>query len=114
MNIEIDHGVKQTTSDTQEIKANSRVIKGFSKLTKLEKINFVSENFFTDSKRAKNDLLKFWHSDENVQKVIDDFSENTLSNYFFPIGVVPNVVINDKVFCGICSERSTRYRNYNC
>ena len=99
MNIEIDHGVKQTTSDTQEIKANSRVIKGFSKLTKLEKINFVSENFFTDSKRAKNDLLKFWHSDENVQKVIDDFSENTLSNYFFPIGVVPNVVINDKVFC---------------
>ena len=41
------------------------------------------------------DLLKsFWHSDYSKQKVFDEFSENTISNFYIPYGVAPNVVVN--------------------
>lgn len=79
-----------------------KVIKGFSKLSKLEKIDFISNHFFnsaSESKAAKAELIKFWHTNEAIQKTIDDFSENTISNYLFPIGVVPNVSINGEIFC---------------
>src|SRR5690606_10013844 len=33
------------------------------------------------------------------QKIFDDFSENTLTNFMFPYGVVPNVDINGQTFC---------------
>lgn len=44
-------------------------------------------------------LKKFWHSDENIQKTIDEFSENTLTNFILPLGVVPNVLINGNLYC---------------
>src|SRR5690606_19939724 len=46
-----------------------------------------------------NLLKSFWHGDENAQKVFDEFSENTLTNFMFPYGVVPNVDINGRTYC---------------
>jgi hydroxymethylglutaryl-CoA reductase len=74
-------------------------INGFSKLSKLEKIDKVVELYFNGSKSYAEELKKFWHEDETVQKQIDDFSENTLSNFYFPFGVVPNVLINNQIYC---------------
>jgi hydroxymethylglutaryl-CoA reductase len=74
-------------------------IKGFSKLSKLEKIDFLVENYFSNTETARVMLKKFWHSDENIQKTIDEFSENTLTNFILPLGVVPNVMINKKLYC---------------
>jgi hydroxymethylglutaryl-CoA reductase len=31
-----------------------------------------------------------------LQKTLDEFSENTISNFFFPYGIAPNVIINGK------------------
>ncbi len=74
-------------------------ISGFSKLTKIEKIDFLSQQFFANPERTKSLLRSFWHPDEKAQKVFDEFSENTLTNFMFPYGVVPNLVINNKTYC---------------
>lgn len=76
-----------------------RPVQGFSKLSKIEKVNFIVENFLSGEPHAKKELQNFWHADENLQKTIDEFSENTLSNFYFPLGVVPNMLIDQKMYC---------------
>lgn len=72
-------------------------INGFSKLNKLEKLELVS-SYFEDSENALAELQTFWHSDPKKQKLFDEFSENTISNFFFPYGVAPNMLINGKKY----------------
>ena len=75
----------------------NQLISGFSKLSKEEKLKFVS-SYFADPDKAIGDMKSFWHRDNEAQKLLDEFSENTLSNYFFPFGVAPNFLINDKFY----------------
>lgn len=72
------------------------MIKGFSKLSKVEKIDYIIERYFHDNDNQKSLLKNFWHEDENLQKTLDEFSENTISNFIFPYGVVPNFVLNNE------------------
>lgn len=72
---------------------------GFSKLSKFEKIDLVVKNYLSDSPAARAQFSKYWHEDEVVQQTLDEFSENTLTNFLFPLGVVPNVLVNGKLFC---------------
>ena len=74
-------------------------ISGFSKLSKDKKIDLIAENFFYPSSGIKDQLKDFWHTDLEKQKKFDEFSENTLTNFFSPYGVVPNVQINGELFC---------------
>ena len=74
-------------------------ISGFSKLSKHEKIDLIVKNYFFDSDAAKFQLKKYWHEDAVIQKTLDEFSENTLTNFLFPFGVVPNVLVNGKIYC---------------
>ena len=71
---------------------------GFSKLPKRKKLQWVVENFFTNPDQVAREMMSFWHTDDKQQEVFDDFSENTLSNYFLPFGVAPNFVINGKSY----------------
>ena len=73
-------------------------ISGFSKLTKREKIKWVSESFFLDPSKAKLDLIKYWNSDPKVQEIHDEFIENTLSNFYMPFGVAPNFIIDGESY----------------
>jgi hydroxymethylglutaryl-CoA reductase len=73
----------------------NNTIKGFSKLTKEEKLKLVS-SYFPDAEIALDELKEFWHPDQKQQKLFDEFSENTISNFFFPFGVAPNMTINGK------------------
>jgi hydroxymethylglutaryl-CoA reductase len=75
------------------------ILKGFSKLSKLEKLDLIIKNYFSDSDIARAEIKKFWHQDENLQQTLDEFSENTISNFIFPMGVVPNVLINGILHC---------------
>jgi hydroxymethylglutaryl-CoA reductase len=69
------------------------IIKGFSKLLKEDKLKIVAE--LMDNQVETIELLKsFWHPDRRKQKIFDEFSENTISNYYIPYGVAPNVKIN--------------------
>ncbi len=73
------------------------LIRGFSKLLKEDKVKIVSE--LMDNQVEAMDLLKsFWHSDNSKQKIFDEFSENTISNYYIPYGVAPNVVVNGRTY----------------
>lgn len=71
-------------------------IKGFSKLSKEDKIDRIAD-FMHDPESSIDTLRSFWHSNAQMQKLFDEFSENTLSNYFFPYGVAPNFLINGEV-----------------
>ena len=71
-------------------------VKGFSKLSKEEKINWITNNYFINPLEAKENLTKYWNSDENLQKLHDEFIENTLTNFYLPYGVAPNFIINGK------------------
>ena len=69
---------------------------GFSKLTKSEKIDWVIENFFNSSNDDLEILKQYWNEDEELQKIHDEFSENTLTNFFIPLGIAPNFLIDNK------------------
>lgn len=73
-------------------------VKGFSKLSKEEKINWITSTYFSDAEEAKINLKKYWNSDDNLQKLHDEFIENTLTNFYLPYGVAPNFIINGKSY----------------
>jgi len=75
-----------------------KTISGFSKLSKREKLRWVAEHFFKDPEAVTRELMSFWHEDEEQQRILDGFSENTISNFVLPFGVAPNFVINGKSY----------------
>ncbi len=76
----------------------SKAIKGFSKLSKEEKIDWVVENYFRNKVTGKEILKQYWNPDPDVQQIHDEFIENTLTNYYLPFGVAPNFMINGEIF----------------
>jgi hydroxymethylglutaryl-CoA reductase len=74
----------------------SKFISGFSKLTKDEKLVWLSKNYLADNKSAISTLKKYWNKDEKLQKLHDEFIENTITNFYMPYGIAPNFVINGK------------------
>ena len=75
-----------------------RTISGFSKLSKRKKIKWIVQNFFKDPEAVAKELTSYWLRNEEQQKVLDGFSENTISNFYLPYGVAPNFVINGKPY----------------
>ena len=73
-------------------------VSGFSKFTKAEKIDWLIANHFQNNPKAKADLERYWNTDEVLQKLHDEFTENTISNFYLPFGVAPNFLINDKMY----------------
>jgi hydroxymethylglutaryl-CoA reductase len=71
-------------------------IAGFSKLSKEEKINWIAKEYFPTPDDAIALLKNYWNTDEKLQKLHDEFIENTISNFYLPLGVAPNFLINDK------------------
>lgn len=69
---------------------------GFSKLTKEEKIDWIAQTYFANPTQAKNILLQYWNQNADIQKLHDEFIENTLTNFYLPLGVAPNFTINGK------------------
>ena len=74
----------------------THAIAGFSKLSKEDKLQWLSEQYFTTPHEATALLKKYWNSDQALQKLHDEFIENTVSNFYLPLGVAPNFVINGK------------------
>lgn len=70
------------------------IVKGFSKLTRDEKIKYIQDKIpmGADLMQVAND-----YRHETNQALFDDFSENTLSNFYLPYGVAPNFLIDGKM-----------------
>jgi len=71
------------------------IIKGFSKLDKEEKVKKVA-TYFPDAEKVEKELKSYWHPEKSKQKLFEEFAENTISNFYFPYGIAPNVIINGK------------------
>lgn len=77
----------------------TKTISGFSKLSKRGKIKWMVENFFKDPENVMHELMSYWHHNEDQQKILDGFSENTITNFPLPFSVAPNFLINNKAYC---------------
>lgn len=91
--------LRQYVHYNPNIMKKNKPVSGFSKLSKLGKIRWLAENFFSNPEEVARELKSFWYGDPQKQKIFDEFSENTLSNYYMPYGVMPNVEINGKLYC---------------
>jgi len=69
---------------------------GFSKLSRDEKIEWLSKNFFDNSSQIKSILDSYLNSNKDIQTIHDSFSENSISNFYLPYSLAPNFLINDK------------------
>jgi len=74
----------------------NNAVAGFSKLSKKEKINWIAKEFFSTPDEALNIIRNYWNSDEKLQQLHDEFIENTITNFYIPLGVAPNFLINGK------------------
>ena len=76
----------------------NKFIAGFSKLSKLEKIKWIANTYFSTPEEVESLLTTYWNADEKLQLLHDEFVENTITNFYLPLGVAPNFLINDKVY----------------
>ncbi|MGB0881251.1 MAG: hydroxymethylglutaryl-CoA reductase, partial [Polaribacter sp.] len=62
----------------------SKIISGFSKLTKEEKIDWLAKTYFNNQPEIIQTLKQYWNVDSKLQQLHDDFIENTISNFYMP------------------------------
>ena len=78
-----------------------KTINGFSKLSKSEKINWLAENFSASPDDFTAVLSSWQHEDDSVQRTVDGFTENAISNYVLPYSIAPNFVINGRPYASL-------------
>lgn len=78
---------------------NHKPVEGFSKMTKEGKIEWLVNEYLKGSEKAIQTLKQYWNSDADLQRLHDEFSENTLSNFYMPLGFAPNFLINGELHC---------------
>jgi hydroxymethylglutaryl-CoA reductase len=83
------------------------IIQGFSKYNKPERIDALLQKYGFNPDLAER-LISFEANSESTQKIIDDLSENPISNFHLPFSIAPNFVVNDKnLFFPLVSEESS-------
>lgn len=73
-------------------------INGFSKLSKEKKIDWIAETYFAEPEKATQLIKSYWNADAKLQQLHDDFIENTITNFYLPLGIAPNFLINGKYY----------------
>jgi len=76
----------------------SKTVSGFSKLNKVEKMDWLIANFFNNDKKTEHVLKQYWNDNNILQDLHDDFIENTISNFYLPFAIAPNFLINEKPY----------------
>ena len=76
----------------------SKTVSGFSKFTKIQKIDWMVENFFEGNEMIYTILKQYWNDNKVLQDLHDDFIENTISNFYMPFAIAPNFLINGKPY----------------
>lgn len=76
---------------------NDQIISGFSKLHKNAKLELVAHRF-SNPDAIIDELKSYWHENPEIQKLLDEFSENTITNFYFPLGIAPNFYINGRMY----------------
>ena len=75
----------------------NNAIAGFSKLSKEQKISWIAKEYFSNPEEAVSIITNYWNADVKLQKLHDDFIENTITNFYLPLGIAPNFLINGRL-----------------
>ncbi len=75
----------------------AKAVSGFSKLNKTQKIDWLLEHYFHGDQSLKEVIQSYWNSSSKLQQLHDEFIENTISNFYLPLGIAPNFLINGKL-----------------
>ena len=78
-------------------KDKHKIISGFSRMGRKEKLNHVLSKL-EDRERTLAEIESYRHSDPAVQKLHDEISENTITNFYLPYSIAPNFLINNKLY----------------
>lgn len=73
------------------------IIDGFSKLNRAQRIEWL-QRIIEQGQELQPWLDQWMHLSADVQAAFEGFSENYITSYHIPFGVVPNVVINGRNF----------------
>ena len=73
-------------------------ISGFSKLSKDEKIDWIAKEYFANPAEAIATIKQYWNNNSQLQQLHDEFIENTISNFYLPMGIAPNFLINGNYY----------------
>ncbi len=76
----------------------NKQVSGFSRLGKDEKIAWLAKNYLQNDQSAIETLKQYWNSDEKLQQLHDEFIENTITNFYLPLGLAPNFLINGSYY----------------
>ncbi len=76
----------------------NNAVSGFSKLSKEDKINWIASTYFSNPEHAVATIKQYWNSDSKLQQLHDEFIENTITNFYLPMGIAPNFIVNEKYF----------------
>src|SRR5690625_1764503 len=79
------------------MRENKNIIHGFSKKNRDEKLDLVTE-YHADRSNALDVYKSFHHSDKKIQKLLEEFSENTITNFPLPYCICPNVLVNGRAY----------------
>lgn len=72
-------------------------LQGFSKLSSLEKLKAMAP-FFKKEAQAIDELMSYHHPDEDTQSLLEEFSENTITNFPMPFNIAPNFLIDGTTY----------------
>lgn len=76
---------------------NHLPVEGFSKLSKEGKIDWLIQEYLENNPEYQKILRQYWNTDPKLQKLHEEFSENTISNFYMPYGIAPNFLIDGKL-----------------
>lgn len=76
---------------------HSKILHGFSKKSSAEKLETVA-GFFQNKEEVIQYFKSFHHNDAKIQTLLEEFSENTISNFPLPFCIAPNFLINDTIY----------------
>jgi hydroxymethylglutaryl-CoA reductase len=79
------------------MKKEHKIVHGFSKKSRDEKLTIVTEKNI-DAANALAIFKSFHHADSKMQNLLEEFSENTISNFPLPFCICPNMLINNKAY----------------
>ncbi len=73
-------------------------VSGFSKWSKDEKIDWIAATYFSKPDEATNLIKSYWNTNAALQQLHDEFIENTITNFYLPLGIAPNFLINGQFY----------------
>lgn len=73
-------------------------VTGFSKLSKNQKIAWINEHYFNSNPETEAIIKNYWHTDEAIQTLHDEFIENAITNFYLPFGLAPNFLIDNQFY----------------